>query len=158
MSKKSNSSAALTMLGILGGLVVAAVAGTAVLYRKNMKKMQQHQDENNMMYCVSMSKKNVEIKEDTNNAYFTCLAGKLNLNLSKLPGNKDVFIEVFNLFGSVNINVPYGVLVSYEGEDLGYPAQNVALESENEDAPVIHVKGRNILGKLKMRTVIRREL
>lgn len=156
MSKRSKeTSALLIVLGIIGGFVAANLAGTAISYHKNKKKMEQHENQHNQMHSVTMGKINVEVGEKTKNLFLTCLSGKAVVNMNRIPENKEVNVELLSVFGNVVINVPFGVKVVCEGEGYFEQLRNVAGELEEDGVATIYIHRKSLFSNLTIRPVRR---
>lgn len=156
MSRRSKeTSALLIVLGIIGGFVAANLAGTAVSYHKNKKKMEQCKEEYNQMHSVTMGKNNVEVGEKTKNLFLTCLSGKSVVTFNRIPENKDVNVELFSVFGKVVVNVPFGVKVICDGEGQFEQLRNVAEELEADSTATIHIHRKSLFSNLTIRPVRR---
>ena len=61
----------------IAAVVGTVFAGMAVLLRKSMKKLKNHEEENNLVQSVGIGSEEVSVGRDTDNAFLSCLAGKL---------------------------------------------------------------------------------
>lgn len=156
MSRKNKgTSVLLVLLGIIGGFVAANLAGTAISYHKNKKRMKQHENQHNQMHSVTMGKINVEVGEKTKNLFLTCLSGKSVVNFNRIPENEEVNVELFSVFGKTVINVPLGVNVVCEGDGYFEQLRNIAGELKEDGAPTICIHRKSLFSNLTIRPVRR---
>ena len=74
-TRKSTSVLVKIMVGV-GSFVLANVAAGICICKRNMKKANQNENQNNQVYSVFFTKGKVDVKNDTDNAYITCLTGE----------------------------------------------------------------------------------
>lgn len=133
------------------GFFAAVMAGSSAIYQRNVKKMKEHENQNNMMYHVSLGSREVKVGARTDGAYLSCLLGGMQVILPERPENKNVYIEVFNLFGKMIVFVPENVNVSYEGEEIAGKVTMTVLPVLEEDIPIVHITGKTICSEIVIR-------
>jgi len=158
MSKRGKYNKLSTGCAIKGIVAVtsffaAIMAGSSAIYQRNVKKMQQHEKQNNMMYHVTLGSREVKVGNRTDGAYLSCLLGGIQVILPDNPENFNLNLEVFNLFGKMIVYVPENMNVSYEGEEkLGKVTMTVlpiAETSEDERRiPTVHITGKTICSEI----------
>lgn len=134
--------ALVTLLALGGGFFLANVGALAAVCSKNVKRMNDHKDGNNLMYAYLFQKAEKVIKPDTDYAYITNLSGSLNVVVPK--PEKDVMnVEITSVIGKVNIDLPAGVRIKCEGSNhLNYTEEGI------EGGPVINLKVTDYLTAL----------
>lgn len=156
MSKSTNSpkktNGILSFFKLIGIFVSANFIGVLLRGRKNSKDMKKHENQHNLMYSVSLGKDSVEVKKDIQNAYFTCCSGRLDVDFLNAPINKDVYIDLFSVFGSITITLPDDVAVEFEGYGHCEKLRNTLPEYEDTDIPVIHIKRKCFFSELTVQT------
>lgn len=135
----------------VAGFLAAVLAGSSAIYHRNVKKMQEHENQNNMMYHVTLGSREVKIGARTDGAYLSCLLGGIQVVLPEKPESRDMQIEVFNLFGKMIVYVPENVNVSYEGEEQCGKITMTVLPIEGEDIPTVHITGKTICSEIVIR-------
>lgn len=154
-NRKRGASGLFIVLSILGGFVAANLLGTAVSYRKNMKKMKEKENQTNQMHSVTMGKLKVNVGEKTQNLFITCLSGKVDVNFNQIPSHQDVYVELFSIFGKTTINLPVGVNCICEGEGHFENVRNVAQDFAEEAEVTVHVIRKSLFSDLAIRPVRR---
>ena len=81
MSKKGNPIAKclLTTLTLAGGFIAANVGAVAATCARNTKKMEQHREENNMMYAYLFQREVLEVGSE--NVEITSFCSRLDIDL-----------------------------------------------------------------------------
>lgn len=143
---------------LLGAVVVLAAlnmaAKTYAKYRRKLadQKEAATKDSPYKVYEVFGNGKSIELEERLTGADIRCFVGGIRLDLSKAELERDVYIDVNIIFGGVDIKVPEGVNISYEGSCIcGGIAKSVA-DYEGEDVSTVHITGKNLFGGLAIRT------
>ncbi len=147
---KSKSSKVLSVVFkicvVVGGFVAANLAGTAAICHINTKKMKLHEDQNNMMNTTSLGKRRIAVAADTQNAYVSCLSGYVDVDIER-PINEKMNIEVFSVFGKVNLHLPQDINLTYDRPFLKKSSED--MESfEEESLPEVHIINKSILAKV----------
>lgn len=148
---KKKTSFWVKLLAILGGYTAANVGMMNLLCYKNGKKMAENNNQYNMMNSVFLGNQTVEVKEDTDNVYLTCLTGKVTVDMTKLSKDKPVLLDLFAFAGNITVLLPEGVKINLEGEGLfdyiNYPAPT----DEQEGLPVVTIKRMNFFSSLTVK-------
>lgn len=110
-SRKKGTPFIVKFLGLIGGFVLANIAGTAAVYVRNMKKMKENDCQYKAMHSVTMNKGVVSLSGDIQKAYLTCMTGIMDINFTEVPVNDDVYLDLISVLGKVNVNLPVGVNV-----------------------------------------------
>lgn len=155
LSKKKKTPGIVKFFALVGGFALANIAGTAVAYVRNMCKMKENDCQYKAMHSVMMTKGVVNLGEDIQKAYLTCMTGAMDINIDKMPVNDDVYIDLVAALGIVKINLPVGVNVVFDGDCAGECLKNLVPDSYEEDAPTIHIIRHNVAVKLVVREVCR---
>lgn len=149
-TKKCNVGSVLLKLFVAaGGFVVANFAGCFALARVNTKKMKEHEDANNLMTTSVFGKRNVEVAEDTQNAYISCLTGGLDITIEK-PVHESMYVEIFSALGKVNVYLPAGVNVFCDGIGLFTMIKDDTNLYEDGEVPEIHIVSKGFASKLNL--------
>lgn len=143
MSKKRKHTGLKIALGTIGGIIGANVAGTAYLSASAAKKMKEHEDGNNMMVSVSLGKKKIDIKPDTDRAYINCVSSATEISLDSLPINYDLYIELSAFCSVIAIKLPADVRVSLEGTGSNDVINNLYGDEEDCSLPTVHIVRNN---------------
>lgn len=155
MAKKKN--AVLKLLGIglgmSGGFFLANIAGSAYTYKKNMKKIKEHENENNLMHSLLFGMETVGINQDTNNVFLNCQCGSMTIEMKELPINQDVYINISAAFSKVKVKLPVGVNIIHEGRGLFGKVDSVAASYE-EDMPTVHIVRNNTIATKVMVNIV----
>ena len=151
----------------IAAVVGTVFAGMAVLLRKSMKKLKNHEEENNLVQSVGIGSEEVSVGSDTDNAFLSCLAGKLKVTWAEAPTH-DVNVDVNCYFGSVNIVVPSNMKLccvvdipnnklKMNGRDAADASDADLAEVFGEDteetkggAPVLYLTGKVRFGTLSV--------
>jgi len=152
--KKKGTSAIVSVLGFIGGFALVNIAGTAVAYIRNMAKMKENDCQFKAMHSITMNKGAVNLSEDIQKAYLTCMTGMMDVNINDVPVNNDVYIDIVSVLGIVNINLPVGVNVDFDGDGICESLKNV-VPDYIEDAPTVHIIRHDAGTKLVVRSVQR---
>lgn len=140
-----------TITGVAAAFVGSNVAVGCLLYHKNMKKMNQQENQNNLMNTVFLGNKTVEINKDTHNAFVTCLTSNVKVMLP-MPAQEKMTIEIFSMFSNVNLVCPEGVNLSFEGSGIINVAPELVHDEEIQGAPEIRIVRKMIASNVKMTT------
>ncbi|MCQ2525744.1 MAG: hypothetical protein MJ130_03180 [Lachnospiraceae bacterium] len=153
-SRKKGTPFIVKFLGLIGGFVLANIAGTAAVYVRNMKKMKENDCQYKAMHSVTMNKGVVSLSGDIQKAYLTCMTGIMDINFTEVPVNGDVYLDIVSFIGKVNVNLPIGVNVDFDGDGMCESLKNVVPEYY-EEGPTVHIIRHNFATKLSVRAVQR---
>ena len=163
-----------TLFKVICAIVAVAgtvLAGMTVLLRKSMKKLKNHESENNLVQSVGLGSEEVSVGSDTDNAYLSCLAGKLKVTWAEAP-TQDVNVDLNCYFGSVNIVVPSNMKLccvvdiptnklKMNGRDAADASDADLAEVFGEDteeskgtAPVLYLTGKVRFGSLAVTRIV----
>ena len=146
--RKSSSILVKIMMGA-GAFVLANVAAGICICRRNMKKANQNENQNNQVYSVFFTKGKVDVKNDTDNAYITCLTGELDIIVPK-PVKEKMNIEVTSFLACVRIHVPADVKVTCDGPIPSKKDQSVEEAPDMELLPEIHFIIKSKVAKVEV--------
>lgn len=150
--KKEMRTAVKVVIGIAAAVFTAFAAVTATMFailRRNMKKAGNPQDKNNLFASFGLGRSKRLIDGDMDSAFLACIAGTLNVSWADIP-TKDQNIDLTVIGGKVTIIVPDTMRVSIETDaDVN---ENIEEFELPEDAPLLTITGKSILGKV---TVLR---
>lgn len=150
IKKRKKKHIFLKLFGVLMGVGASIVGASALLYRKNMKKMEACEGEYNMMYSIVLGKQDVEVGEKIQNVFLSSTLGTMNLDMTKHPIVNDIKVEVFCLAGNVDIKLPQGVKVVYDGKDLLGDIECKMPECSSEEAFTVHISRNTLMSKMKI--------
>ena len=137
---------------LLGVIIVLSVLNTAVKayaeYRRKRAEQKEAatKDSSYKVFEVFGNGKNVEIKEAFAGADIRCTLGGVCIDLSHAELEQEVYIDLHTVLGGVEMKIPAGVNVSYEGSCLLGGIAKPAAEYEGEDVRTIHITGKTLLG------------
>ncbi len=147
----------------IGKIVKVAAVLTAVnvvvkAYAKHRKTVAEQkeaatQDSPYKVYDVFGDGKNVELEGRITGADMRCLFGGISMDISKADLEKDVYIDMDIWFGGVDIKIPTGVNVSYEGKCLAGGIAKMTSDYEGEDVRTVHITGKIVCGGLAIRVI-----
>ena len=146
MSKKSNPIAKciLTTLTLAGGFLAANIGAVAATCARNSKKMEQHKDENNMMFAYLFQREVLEVGPDTQNAYVTVLNSYVDISIPK-PEKEVMNVEITSFCSRLNIDLPFDVKINCQGSN------ELAFSNEGEaESPVINLIIRDFATNLNL--------
>lgn len=106
-------------------VVLANAAAGVCVGILNTKKAEKHENQNNIVQSMILGVDKLDVKPDTNNAYYACFMGSMTINVPK-PEGKLMTIDITSFMASVKVHVPAGVKVTYEGlinSEIGAPEQ-----------------------------------
>lgn len=155
MAKKKNAVLKLLGigLGVSGGFFLANIAGSAYTYKKNMGKIKEHENENNLMHSLLFGMEAVSVNADTNNVFLNCQCGSMTVEMKEVPVNKDVYINISAAFAKVKVNLPAGVKVIHEGRGL-FGKVDSAVYTYDDSMPTIHiVRNNTIATRVMVKTI-----
>lgn len=142
----NNKNGLLAFIGIVAGLASASIAGIQYLNRKTVEKMNDNEGQFNTMHSVLFNNLNVEVEENIDNAYLNCIFGNMEVS-TEIPVTENLHIEIFNLFGNMVLNVPEGVNVLFDADEV--VANTISdLDECADDAPSILITGKSIFGNV----------
>lgn len=136
-------------LAVIGGFVLANVAGTSVMYLRNMKKMKDNDASYKAMHSVMFGKNTITLGEDIQKAYITCMTGAASINIEEVPVNDDVYIDLTSVFGFVKISMPEGINVDFDGDSVCEILKN-NISDYNDGEPTVHIIRRSFASKLEV--------
>lgn len=139
MSEKNKGTGLKAVLGFIGGFFLANIAGSAYLALSAGKKMKSKENGNNMLYSVALGKKHLDVKPDTDHAYINCLNGMAEIELSELPINYDLYIELGSILAVFAIKLPEGIRVCIEGTGSHDVVNNMYGEDIDKSLPTVHI-------------------
>lgn len=152
--KKKSGSGLLTFFAVVGGFVLANIAGTAAVYARNMKKMKENDCQYKAMHSFTMNKGVVNLSGDIQKAYLTCMTGIMDINFTEVPVNDDVYLDLISVLGKVNVNLPVGVNVDFDGDGVCEKIKN-AIPDYIDGAPTVHIIRHNVAARMVVRAVQR---
>ena len=143
----------LKTVGIAAGAFFAAdIAGILLLYKRSIKKVRE-QDElqkHNMMEIVTLGIHRSKIKEDTDNAYLSCLLGRNKISFDTAPV-KDVLIDVCGVFSTITVVVPETAKVVCDVELTdGKLCEELPADENQEGTPTVTITGRMICSTINV--------
>lgn len=147
MSDNNESSFFGKLLKLAGSFVLANVAGGMCVNKKNREKVAKHNNENNMLHMNILSKGEVRLKPDTDNAYLTCLSGSLDIHLAK-PVDRVTSIEITSVLANVNIYVPNDVKVVTIGPESCKCNKSDFISFDDEKISEVHIKFTSYLSRV----------
>lgn len=133
------AAAAATVFGAVTGIMFA-------LLRRNIKKLEGVETQNNVVTSVGLGKNDTIIAPETDNAFLSCVAGKMTISWSEKPA-KNVNLDLTCILGKVTVIIPDGIRVSLE-MDAPNAIENIEEAQLPEDAPVVTITGKSTLGKV----------
>ena len=118
---------------VSGAVFLTNMGAMALLSNRDRKKMEKHENENNLQYAYSLRKEDIQVKPEVQNAYFTAINSSLTIRLPR-PEKEQMNVEITSYLSKVNIILPADVNVKCDGSDhLNYSCE------EKEGLPVIHL-------------------
>lgn len=146
-TKKGTSVLVKIMVGV-GTFVLANVAAGICIYKRNMKKANQNENQNNQVYSVFFTKGKVDVNKDANNAYIACLTGELDIIVPK-PVQEKMNIEITSFLSRVRIHVPADVKVTFDGPLPSKNDLSVEEVSDMDLLPEIHFTVKSKVSKVE---------
>ena len=134
------------------GFAALNIIGMKIRCDRVMKRMSRHQNENNVMHSEVLGKGSMDVDEDANNVYATCLTGSLDVNLKAVPKSKDIFIDLCAVLGKITLILPPGAVIKYEG--VGSFERILDQRTEEEDKEksyMVHLSRKNVLSEIIIR-------
>lgn len=118
----------------VGGFALSQVAGGLITAFAYKKKVEQQQNHNNQMCSVVLSKGEVYVKEEIENAYVSSWSSKVNITIAK-PTHERMTLELYAVFSNVNIFYPDDVKVIMDGQEYVHRKES----SDTETLPEIYI-------------------
>ena len=134
-------------LGVVLSFCAALITTVSVLLYKIQKKMEKNAEHNNLMHTIFFNNGAVQVGEDVDYAYLSCLFGNMDAAFSAFAG-KRIQVEIFNCFGNMKFVIPEGVHVVYAAEDTCANLVDEILDEVKEEEPVVYITGKNIFGNV----------
>lgn len=132
---------------ILGAFVFATanVAGGLWLSKSNMNRANRAEGQNNLINTTILKRGRVDIKGNTDNAYITCLTGKMNIFVQSCD-IKTMYVEIVSVLSDVKIHVPNNVKIIYDRpSDMDNP--NSCIDNGMDELPEIHFNVKSKISK-----------
>ena len=152
MEEKKQSNVILkVVLGIAATAAAVFGAVTAAMFallRRNIKKLQGVETENNVVTSVGLGKNDTIIAPETDNAFLSCVAGKMTISWGEKPV-KNVNLDLTCILGKVTVIIPDGVRVSLE-MDAPNAVENIEEAQLPEDALVVTITGKSLFGMVSI--------
>ncbi|MCR5502770.1 MAG: hypothetical protein K6F53_07160 [Lachnospiraceae bacterium] len=128
---------------ILTGVFFAANMGAVLAFvKRNVGKMKQHENENNLMETFLLQKEEHILKPDIRNAYLAALESSVRIIVPK-PEKEQMNIEILSFASIVEIELPTGVEIHCKG------LNGLDFEKEGkEPGPVINLDIKDRLTSL----------
>ena len=145
--KSSVVKAVLIGLGAVVAFVIANIGAMFVLLRKNVKKMKGNESQNNAVHSIGLGKGAVALSPDTNNAYLSCLNGRLDITFTEAPTH-DVNMDLTCICGKVNVTVPASMRVISDLKPCSGKVDVACETPDDENAPALRLTGKTCLGKV----------
>lgn len=149
-NKKSVVKAVLIGIGAVVAFVMANIGAMLLLLRKNVKKMKGVESQNNAVHSIGLGKGAVALAADTNNAFLSCLNGRLDITFTEAPTH-DVNMDLTCIFGKVNVTVPASMRVVSDLKPCSGKVDVICENPEDENAPALHITGKTCMGKVVVR-------
>lgn len=149
-NKKSVVKAVLIGIGAVVAFVMANIGAMLLLLRKNVKKMKGVESQNNAVHSIGLGKGAVALAADTNNAFLSCLNGRLDITFTEAPTH-DVNMDLTCIFGKVNVTVPASMRVVSDLKPCSGKVDVICENPEDENAPALHITGKACMGKVVVR-------
>ncbi|MBQ9120614.1 MAG: hypothetical protein IJY09_11280 [Lachnospiraceae bacterium] len=143
---------------VLGAAAVLAAVGALIkTYGAHRRKIAEQKeaatkDSSYKVYEVFCNGKSIEVTEGFAGADIRCFVGGICLDLSKAELEKDVYIDLHNSFGGIEIKLPEGVNVSDEATCICGGVAKLVDDYEGEDVRTVHITGKTFFGGLAIRT------
>ena len=143
---------------LLGTAVMFAAFRTALAFyadslRKRMEKEEQANKENAYKtYNISMGGREINIEGKFSGASIKAFFSGVSLNLQNAQIDSDVFLDVRNVFGGVDIKVPKGMNVHCDEKEIFGGIVTSVPEYEGEEVHTIYIKANTVLGGICIRT------
>lgn len=153
MSENKKNSAVKAVLIGLGAIVAFVMANIGVMFlmlRRNVKKVKEKENQNNAVHSIGLGKGTVALSGETNNAYLSCLNGRLDITFTEAPTH-DVNMDLTCICGKVNVTVPASMRVISELKPCSGKVDVVCENSDDENAPALRLTGKTCLGKVVVR-------
>ena len=115
----------------------------------NAKKLKKHENANNLMTTSVLGKRKTELAGHIQNAYISCLTGGLDITIAK-PVHESMYIEIFSAFSKVNVYLPVGVNVFFDGTGLFTMIKDDTNLYEDEEVPEIYIVSKGFASKLNL--------
>ena len=145
--RKSTSVLAKLIVGA-GAFVLAVFAAGICICKRNMKNANRNENQKNQVYSVSFTKGKVDVNNDSDNAYITCLTGELDITVPK-PVKEKMNIEITSFLACVRIHVPADVKVTCDGPLPSKNDLSVEEVSDMELLPEIHFTVKSKVSKVE---------
>ena len=149
-NKKSVVKAVLIGIGAVVAFVMANIGAMLLLLRKNVKKMKGVENQNNAVHSIGLGKGDVALAGDTNNAFLSCLNGRLDITFTEAPTH-DVNMDLTCIFGKVNVTVPASMRVVSDLKPCSGKVDVICENPEDENAPALYITGKTCMGKVVVR-------
>ena len=148
--KNSTLKAVLIGIGAVVAFVMANIGAMLLMLRKNVKTIKGKESQNNAVHSIGLGKGAVALSGDTNNAYLSCLNGRLDITFTEAPTH-DVNMDLTCVCGKVNVTVPASMRVISELKPCSGKVDVVCENSDDENAPALRLTGKTCLGKVVVR-------
>lgn len=141
---KKKSSLAGKLLAVVGAFALVNFAGGIGICLKNLRKIKDDKNENNIVNTAILHKDVIEVKEDTDNAYLGSVSSCLDICLSK-PVKGYMNIELTSYFSFIRLHVPADVVVTFDTPSDLPKEDNLSVEGLSK----IHVCVKGKFSKIK---------
>lgn len=134
-------------IAILSGFVAANIAGMKIRYNSVIRKMNQN-DQNNLMNSQVMGKGSMDIGEDVQNVYITCLSGGMDARLNAVPKKGEIFVDLFSVAARVTLALPKGARIEYDGAGSFTSIKDIRESNDEENLYTVYLYRRSVMSKI----------
>ena len=148
---KTTKKSIITALKVLGAFIAVLAGGTALLVRRGLNILKKRGSNQNTMTCTMLSGGTNKVAKDMEVAVFSCLFGSMNVTWEEAPEHA-VDLDVCSVFGVASVTVPANMRVVCDIKAVCGVVNNKAEEPADENAPVLTITGRAVLGVITIRS------
>ena len=147
VKSKATKKRIVTVLKVLGAFFAAIAGGTALLVRRGMRFIKKHGSNQNIMSCTTISSSSSVVSKDREVAALYCMCGCINILWDGAPDHA-VDLDVCSVVGVASVLVPANMRVVCDIKAVCGVVNNKAEIPANENAPVLTITGKAILGMI----------
>ena len=151
VKSKATKKRIVTVLKVLGAFFAAIAGGTALLVRRGTKFIKEHGSDQNTMSCTMASCGSCVVAKERKVAALYTLCGCINVSWDEAPDHA-VDLDVCSVVGVASVTVPANMRVICDVKAVGGMVNNRTEDPADENAPVLTITGKAILGMITIRS------